>query len=180
MKRRLITTLTLLALVLTPATSALAQVTDAGSLDAAMPADAMPAPIAAAEEKPATSPEKSSEVPTSNGEGEPDQGEESGDNAAEIGSDLYAAIKGGKWLAALGFALLLLVALARKFGGTWAKTKTGGYVLGFGIPVLGALGLSLSTGLWSLDLFIGAITAGLAASGLYKASKDAKKRIGGE
>jgi hypothetical protein len=180
--KRLITTLTLLALMITPATSALAQARDGGSLDAVAPASVEAAPIASGDEKPGTSTEKSSEVPPGDSNQEPDQGEAAGKNPAEVGVDLYAALKAGKWLVALGFALLVLVALARKFGGTWAKTKTGGYVLGFGIPILGAFGISLSTGTWSLDLFVGAITTGLAASGLYRATKDAKKRLspGGE
>lgn len=168
MKIRYSAAVTILILGLLGGAPALAQETsDAGSLRDA-------APMATDAAKPAETPATASEVATSDGEGETDQGDADEQSPAELGTDLYSAIRAGKWLVAVGFALLLLVGGARRFGGKWAKTKVGGYVLGFGVPMLGALGLSLSTGIWSVDIFLGAFSAGLAASGLHTAAKDVK------
>jgi hypothetical protein len=152
----------------------------ARAFDARAP-EAATTPTATGAEKPAEKPATASdvlEVPASEGETEPDQGAAGEENASEVGGEIYTAIRAGKWLAAVGFALLLLVALARKFGGKWAKTRAGGYVLGFGVPMLGALGLSLTTGQWSIDLYFGAFSAGLVASGLHTTAKDAKGEKG--
>jgi len=143
--------------------------TDAGPMIVAIdsPASEAPAELEPAEEAPLPDDVVAS---ATEGEGESDTSTAAG--------GLVAALRAGKWVAAIGFALLLIVGLARRLGGEWAKTKTGGYVLGFGLPIIGALGLAMTTGVWSLDLFIGALSAGLAASGLYTSSKDARKAAG--
>jgi len=172
--KRLITTLTVALLCFgTGASLSHAQVMDASppaTVDAGIDqADAAPMPDAA------ESGSQASGVSGENGEAETEQGEDQGDKgAAELGSDLYGAIKAGAWMSALGFALLLLVSIARKFGGKWAKTKLGGYVLGFGVPLLSVLGLSLTTGQWSPEAFLGALTLGLTASGLQRGAKHIK------
>ena len=164
-----ISLLTLLVIGTLAASPAIAQESDAGA-----PA-AIGAPVGAGSEKAAETPGTASEVLAKEGEGETSESGAGGQGTAEFGGELIKAVKAGKWLAAVGFALLLIVGAARRFGGKWAKTKPGGYALGFGAPMLGALGLSLIQGAWSIDLFVGAFTAGLAASGIYTAARDAQK-----
>ena len=151
-----------------------------GSLAHAQESDAMPAAMidAGIESPPSSEPvsgvSEASEVGASDGEAEPDQGEADEPSPAELGSDMYGAIKAGRWIVAIGFGLALLVVVARRFGGKWAKTKIGGYALGFGIPLLSTLALSMQTGTWSLDAFLGALSVGFAASGLQRGAKHAK------
>jgi hypothetical protein len=75
----------------------------------------------------------------------------------------------GKWLPAIGCALMLIVWGARSFlAARWAffKTKAGGYVLGFGIPFLLYLGTALQAGAGLSLMLVGhALGAILVAAG---------------
>lgn len=115
-----------------------------------------------------------SDVEAPDSQGQPAEAGDAKKGAAEvdIGDDIYAAFEDGKWVVLAGLVLLLLVRVARPMAGAWGKTRAGGYALAYGVPLIGALGLSLSTGRWGIEVFLGALSAGLASMGLHGQAKD--------
>ena len=100
--------------------------------------------------------------------------------AIEAGGEMYAAIRAGKWIIATGFGLVLLVGLLRRFGPGIIKGRKAGYVLGYGIPLLAALGLSMTTGTWSLEIFIAAIAVGQSGAAWHSSGQDIKREPAGK
>jgi hypothetical protein len=91
-------------------------------------------------------------------------------------SGLIAALKNAHWLAALGFALILLVWLFRLLGSQvsgWFDTRLGGWVLLFGTSFVGVIATGLIAGAsFSWELLVSALTAALLATGMRKAFRD--------
>lgn len=174
MKRRLklmaLGTLAVLGLITTPAQAQ-------PEPDAAPVAELME-PTLEADTVSATAPIAASEVATDDGQAEPEEGDEAKDELG-LAKDAYAAIKAGRWLVLAGTILLLLVSLARRMAGSWGKSRVGGYVMSYAVPIAGALGLSMAAGQWGADVFFGALAAGFAAQGLHGQAKDAGAKLRG-
>ncbi len=102
------------------------------------------------------------------------------EDPVELGSELWTALKQHKWGAAVGLALMLLIAGLRAFGkkipgvGGWLGTRRGGYVLAFVTASGAMLGATMAAGeslSWALAGNV--LSAGFAAIGIYHAAKDA-------
>ena len=167
--KRLITTLTA-ALLMIAAPQAFAQPTESAS-------DAAPAVETHADAMPAATPEAPSaaalEVPAEDGKDEAQEGY-TNKEAISTGKEILEAARAGKWLIALGALLLLVVGLLRRFSDKLGKGKLRGYALAVGLPMAAAVGVSLQTGAWSVEVFVSALVAGLTGIGLHTAAKDAK------
>jgi hypothetical protein len=94
-----------------------------------------------------------------------------------VAQKLYQAIAAGKWLAALGFGLLLLVAGGRWVLLTWTpwgKGRASGYVLALLSAALTSIGVGIANGAApSLTLFVGALALAWVAAGQWEALRDA-------
>ena len=124
-----------------------------------------------------------SAAPTAGGEAsagtEGSEGETAGDSdsAGELVTQLGRLVQAGKWGAAVGVLLLLIIAGLRTvvLGSwiPWFKTRIGGYVLAFltavGAVIGGALAAEVSI---SLGLLAAAVWAGAGAIGLHQGQKD--------
>lgn len=83
----------------------------------------------------------------------------------------------GKYLPAVGIALVVIVSALRTGLGTlapWFKTKPGGYLLGFGSAALLYFGAALEAGQYpSLAIAMSALAAGWIAAGAWEGFRDA-------
>jgi hypothetical protein len=94
-----------------------------------------------------------------------------------VAQKLYQAIAAGKWLAAIGFGLLLFVSGARFALIRWTPWGTGrasAYVLALLSAALTSVGIGLANGAApSLTLFVGALALAWVAAGQWEALRDA-------
>jgi len=98
-------------------------------------------------------------------------------DSSDLARELFIALTSGKWLPAVGAALMLLIAGIRKFGTKilpWLGTRKGGYALAFTTAMLTAVGVSMSAGEFSWAVVVNAVGLGFAAIGVHQALKDAK------
>ena len=100
----------------------------------------------------------------------------------EQGKALADAVKGGKWILALGLLAMLLGGIGRlAMSMKWEfwDTKAGGFTTAgiMGLIVLGA-GV-YATGGFSFDLLLAAGAAALAAMGAHSPAKAAKEKLAG-
>jgi hypothetical protein len=87
---------------------------------------------------------------------------------------LTSAVRGGKWVPALGLVVLLLVWAARRFGARlvpWFATARGGVILSVACAGLLVIGGSLATG-WSWSALLAALEAAAVASGVWSLGKN--------
>lgn len=161
MKRLLLSTILTLGIFATPVH---AQGIDSGISDATA-SEYVEAP---------REPTEVSDVATGEGQAETTQGDPSEQDAGELARELPGAVKAGKWIVAFGILILLIVGIVKAFDVAWAKTRGGGYVLGYGLPLVGALGLAMKTGYWSIDLFVAALGAGAVGGAIHGAGKDVR------
>lgn len=100
-------------------------------------------------------------------------------NAKKLLPQLLEMVRSGKWSAAVGIFIMLLVAGIRGYGRKllpWLGTQLGGYVLAFLTATGAVMGAALAAGMsFSFSLLGNSITVGLAAIGAHQAFKDAKK-----
>jgi hypothetical protein len=128
---------------------------------------------------------KPAEGEPSEAEGEKAKGEEDTKPAeptpAETASGFVQALRGGNWLSAIGFGLMLIAWFMRSFllkSWDWAQTKKGGIILAAAIAVLGVVGLPLASGAgFSFDMILAAFNAMLVSAGLWGWTKDAKEAM---
>lgn len=81
---------------------------------------------------------------------------------------LIDMLMSGKYIPAVGVFLISVVAVARAGLGVWVpwfKTRSGGYVLGFGSAAVLYLGSSMQAGKLSPGIAFAALGAGWAAAG---------------
>jgi hypothetical protein len=103
-------------------------------------------------------------------------------NVGEAASGFVQAIQAGRWVAAFGFAFMLIGAVLRRVGGlvapNWAGSRTGGLVLGAGAAGLIALGGGLTSGVGWLDALLGAIGLAGTAAGIWSVMPAKAKQLG--
>lgn len=91
------------------------------------------------------------------------------DEPEAVAENAYDALKSGRWLVAAGLVLMLLVKLARRFGGRawpWLLTDRGGVATALGLACLSEIALLLASGRSpTFSGFMGALAAAWAASG---------------
>ena len=117
--------------------------------------------------QPATAPER---------DAEPKQSEPTSKELRADAEEIESLVRAGKWFAALGALLILLVAVFRKwiFGKVaWFQTKQGGYTAAGGLFLATVIGLSIKTG-FSIDVIMAGLVASGFASGLHTVANDLK------
>lgn len=151
--------------------------------DAAPAAEPAPeetkAPAPALDAAPSSPAEKPEAAPESDAKTE--KGDDAGEDLGALGQEVFDLAKGGKWLAALGALMMLLVVLFRRFlfgKSEWFQTKAGGYTAAGIVALLTIVGLSLKVG-FSIDVIMAGLTAAGFASGLHGATSDVKKSRSG-
>jgi hypothetical protein len=93
-----------------------------------------------------------------------------------VATAIYSAVRGGKWVSALGVLVLVLVWAARKWGKKavpWLGTSRGGVVLSALCASLLVVGGSMVSG-WTWSCLLAAAEAAAVASGLWSLAKNAK------
>jgi len=90
---------------------------------------------------------------------------------------ILEAVRGGRWLVAVGGALWLLVYLLRSAKlrelVPFIGTRGGGYTVALGVPALAVIAAALYAGeAVSVELIFGALGAGLVAIGLHQGRRD--------
>lgn len=125
---------------------------------------------------------------------DPSQPDGADEKAAETGGDeapgadispadqatgLFVSIKGGQWLLALGFLLMIVGSVARwalSRGWDFWETKAGGYTIAASLG-LATLGAGIVTEGFSFELLATAAAAALSAMALHGPAKAAKNKI---
>lgn len=94
------------------------------------------------------------------------------DSPEDAAEDAYDAIRSGRWMVAAGFALWLLVLVARRAGDAvggrwqWLMTDRGGATLALSLAIAGEVALLLTSGRSpSFSGFAGAVAVAFAAAG---------------
>ena len=90
---------------------------------------------------------------------------------------ILEAVRGGRWLVAVGGALWLLVYLLRSAKlrelVPFIGTRLGGYTVALGVPALAVIAAALYAGeAVSVELIFGSLGAGLVAIGLHQGRRD--------
>ena len=168
MIKKLTLALTMVAatMVASPAT---AQTEDARAAteDAAKVAPVLSDIATSPELEPATAPES---------EPQPGESKDEGEDLGTLGQETLDLAKAGKWVAALGAFMFVLIAVFRKFifhRVDWFQTKKGGYVAAGGIALATIIGLSIKLG-FSVDVVLAGLTAAGFATGLHTTANDIK------
>lgn len=109
----------------------------------------------------------------------PDENPKTDHAPQDIARNVYDSVRAGRWIAAVGGVLMLLVWGFRKLGlksrVKWFGTAFGGRVLLFGLATLTTLGTAwMASEPPSLSLFAGALAAAWAAAGQWEDVKDVK------
>lgn len=183
LKRILIAMALVLGLQATPAHAQPSDTPAAAPTEGAAPAPAPeekntePAPAGETQPPAGDGSETTKAETPEDGEAKAAKADKDGESLGTLGTEALELAKAGKWVAAVGVALLLLVSLLRRFvfgKVKWFQSKIGGYAMAGGMMALTFVGLGLKTGMWA-DALPAALSAGGLAMGLHTATSDVKK-----
>lgn len=111
--------------------------------------------------------------------GELPAADDPGPDPSDALGGILDAVRAGRWVVAIGGVLWILVYALRaqrlRRWIPWLGTRSGGYVIAFGLPVIAALAAGMyDDGTVSIDLILAALGTGFVASGLHGAKKDVR------